>query len=88
MVCCFAGWSVKTETIRDVYTGHSVLRDCGYVCVLEETPDWNQVEVVVHGERVYKCDINKLEFGGDGRLDPLCQEALDAVRNAFQQHQI
>ncbi|KAG7334035.1 hypothetical protein KOW79_002442 [Hemibagrus wyckioides] len=66
----------------------AVLRDCGYVCVLEEAPDWNQVEMVVHGESVYKCDINKLEFGGDGRLDPLCQEAIEAVRNAYQQHQI
>ncbi|KAB5581694.1 hypothetical protein PHYPO_G00178690 [Pangasianodon hypophthalmus] len=66
----------------------AVLRDCGYVCVLEEAPDWNQVELVVHGESVYQCDINKLEFGGDGRLDPLCQEALEAVRTAHQQHQI
>ncbi|KAK3554305.1 hypothetical protein QTP70_020170 [Hemibagrus guttatus] len=41
----------------------AVLRDCGYVCVLEEAPDWNQVELVVHGESVYKCDINSLEFG-------------------------
>lgn len=43
----------------------AVLRDCGYVCVLEETVDWNQVELVVHGESVYQCDINNLEFGNN-----------------------
>ncbi|KAI5606266.1 UPF0728 protein C10orf53-like [Silurus asotus] len=66
----------------------AVLRKCGYTCILEEVPDWNQVELVVHGESVYKCDIKKLEFGGDGQLDPLCHEAAEAVRNAIQQHQI
>ncbi|XP_060780947.1 UPF0728 protein C10orf53 homolog [Neoarius graeffei] len=66
----------------------AVLRDCSYVCVLEEAPDWNHVELMFHGESVYQCDIRKLEFGGDGQLDPLCQEAIEAVRNAPQQQQI
>ncbi|XP_062851314.1 UPF0728 protein C10orf53 homolog [Trichomycterus rosablanca] len=66
----------------------AVLTDYGYACILEKTADRNQMELVVNGEHVYKCNITKLEFGGDGQLDPLCQEAIDAVRNADQQHHI
>ncbi|XP_066535490.1 UPF0728 protein C10orf53 homolog [Hoplias malabaricus] len=62
-----------------------LLKDSGHSFVFEKTPDWNQVELVVNGDCVFKCDINDLEFGGDGRLDPLCQEATEAVKNAYQQ---
>ncbi|KAI4891582.1 hypothetical protein NFI96_020976 [Prochilodus magdalenae] len=41
----------------------AVLKDCGLSCVTEEIPDWNQVELVVNGECVYKCNIKDLEFG-------------------------
>ncbi|KAL6487150.1 hypothetical protein MHYP_G00037760 [Metynnis hypsauchen] len=66
----------------------AVLKDCGHSYVLEKIPDWNQMELVVNGECVYKCNITDLEFGGDGRLDPLCKQVTEAVKNAYQQHQI
>ncbi|XP_072534178.1 UPF0728 protein C10orf53 homolog [Salminus brasiliensis] len=65
----------------------AVLKGCGHSCVLEKTPEWNQVELVVNGECVYECSLRDLEFGGDGQLDPICQEATEAVKNAYQQHQ-
>ncbi|XP_056326216.1 UPF0728 protein C10orf53 homolog [Danio aesculapii] len=61
----------------------AVLKGDGHRCVLEKTDDWNTVELIVNGERVYSCSITDLVFGGDGRLDPLCQEAIDAVRDAY-----
>ncbi|XP_059422122.1 UPF0728 protein C10orf53 homolog [Carassius carassius] len=61
----------------------AVLKDNGHQCVLEKTDDWNIVELIVNGECVYTCNITDLEFGGDGRLDPRCQEAIDAVRDAY-----
>ncbi|XP_056148370.1 UPF0728 protein C10orf53 homolog [Lampris incognitus] len=58
------------------------LREHGHQCVLEETHDWNMAELVVNGESVYTCTIKQLEFGGDGKLDPVCEEAVNAVENA------
>ncbi|KAG7462438.1 hypothetical protein MATL_G00184850 [Megalops atlanticus] len=60
----------------------AVLKEEGHRCVLEKTADWNKVELIVNGECVYTCSIADLEFGGDGRLDPLCQEAKTSVKNA------
>ncbi|XP_040906362.1 UPF0728 protein C10orf53 homolog [Toxotes jaculatrix] len=55
----------------------------GHRCILEETRDWNAVELVVNGELVFTCHIKQLEFGGDGKLDPVCREAVAAVENAY-----
>ncbi|KAF7655916.1 hypothetical protein LDENG_00048460 [Lucifuga dentata] len=62
---------------------HAALRARGHQCVLEETPEWNTVELLVNGLIVFKCKIKQLEFGGDGELDPLCKEAVTSVENAF-----
>ncbi|XP_047459675.1 UPF0728 protein C10orf53 homolog [Mugil cephalus] len=61
----------------------AALRARGHRCVLEETPEWNTVEVIVSGETVFSCDIKQLEFGGDGKLDPVCIEAVSAVEKAY-----
>ncbi|KAM3862812.1 UPF0728 protein C10orf53 homolog [Diretmus argenteus] len=61
----------------------AALRESGHQCVLEETHEWNIVELVVNGESVFTCNIKQLEFGGDGKLDPLCKEAVIAVENAY-----
>ncbi|KAJ8248114.1 hypothetical protein GJAV_G00238460 [Gymnothorax javanicus] len=55
----------------------------GHSCVLEEMQDWNKVELIVNGERVFECNMLDLQFGGDGKLDPLCQEAKRAVMEAY-----
>ncbi|XP_076016574.1 UPF0728 protein C10orf53 homolog [Genypterus blacodes] len=55
----------------------------GHQCVLEETLEWNEVELLVHGQVVFKCCIKELEFGGDGKLDPLCKQAVTAVDDAY-----
>ncbi|XP_065153602.1 UPF0728 protein C10orf53 homolog [Paramisgurnus dabryanus] len=61
----------------------AALKADGHQCVLEQTDVWNTVMLIVNGECVYVCNITDLEFGGDGRLDPMCQQATDAVRNAY-----
>lgn len=40
----------------------------GHQCVLEETREWNMVELVVNGELVFSCHIKQLEFGELTRL--------------------
>ncbi|KAG5831157.1 UPF0728 protein C10orf53 homolog [Anguilla rostrata] len=61
----------------------AALTEDGHRCVLEKIQDWNKVELVVNGECVFACNIRDLEFGGDGRLDPLCQDAKSAVKDAY-----
>ncbi|XP_029306239.1 UPF0728 protein C10orf53 homolog [Cottoperca gobio] len=55
----------------------------GHQCVLEDSREWNMVELVVSGEVVFSCNIKQLVFGGDGKLDPVCKEAVVAVENAY-----
>ncbi|KAA8583761.1 hypothetical protein FQN60_014969 [Etheostoma spectabile] len=55
----------------------------GHQCVLEDTREWNMVKLVVNGEVVFRCNIKHLEFGGDGQVDPVCKEAVNAVENAY-----
>ncbi|XP_063711767.1 UPF0728 protein-like [Symsagittifera roscoffensis] len=45
--------------------------------------DRDQVRVMVNGEMVYECTIQGLDFGGDGLLDPKCQEILRAVNSTY-----
>ncbi|XP_066478728.1 UPF0728 protein C10orf53 homolog [Tiliqua scincoides] len=61
----------------------AVLKADGHEVILEEIPDWNDVQLIVNGEMVFQCNINDLDFGGDGKLDPLCSEASIAVLNAY-----
>ncbi|XP_068114938.1 UPF0728 protein C10orf53 homolog isoform X1 [Hyperolius riggenbachi] len=61
----------------------AVLTADGHKVFLEEIPDRNSVELVVNGETVFQCNINQLDFGGDGLLDPLCEEARKAVLRAY-----
>ncbi|EMP28737.1 UPF0728 protein C10orf53 homolog [Chelonia mydas] len=61
----------------------AVLLAEGHQLILEKIPDWNNVELIVNGETVFQCNINDLDFGGDGKLDPLCEEARIAVLNAY-----
>ncbi|XP_031728628.1 UPF0728 protein C10orf53 homolog [Anarrhichthys ocellatus] len=61
----------------------AALRSRGHQCVLENTREWNMVELVVNGEIVFSCNVKQLEFGGDGKLDPVCKEAVTAVENAY-----
>ncbi|XP_040826247.1 UPF0728 protein C10orf53 homolog [Ochotona curzoniae] len=60
-----------------------VLKKDGHQLILEKMDDWNLVELVVNGEVVFHCNIEDLEFGGDGKLDTLCEEARIAVLNAY-----
>uniref|UniRef100_A0A5F9C6Q5 Uncharacterized protein n=1 Tax=Oryctolagus cuniculus TaxID=9986 RepID=A0A5F9C6Q5_RABIT len=61
----------------------AVLKKDGHEVVLEKIEDWDVVELVVNGEVVFHCNIKDLEFGGDGKLDPLCEEARVAVLKAY-----
>ncbi|KAM8924106.1 UPF0728 protein C10orf53 homolog [Pelodytes ibericus] len=61
----------------------AVLVADGHKVILEEALDRNIVELIVNGESIFQCNINDLDFGGDGQLDPLCDEARKAVLNAY-----
>ncbi|KAK6487536.1 UPF0728 protein C10orf53-like protein, partial [Huso huso] len=61
----------------------TTLIEDGHRFVLEKIPEWNTVELVVNGEKIFHCNIKDLDFGGDGKLDPLCQEDRAAVLNAY-----
>ncbi|XP_049646720.1 UPF0728 protein C10orf53 homolog [Suncus etruscus] len=61
----------------------AVLTEDGHQITLEEVEDQNIVELLVNGEVVFHCNIQELEFGGDGKLDPLCEEARTAVLEAY-----
>ncbi len=34
-------------------------------------------------QRIFKCKLNELDFGGDGELDDLVLKAEESVRNAY-----
>ncbi|XP_032775113.1 UPF0728 protein C10orf53 homolog [Rattus rattus] len=76
------GLSVEHRTYR-LQGLLAVLAKDGHKIILQEIEDWNLVELVVNEETVFQCDIQDLEFGGDGQLDPLCEEARIAVLDAF-----
>ncbi|XP_029771863.1 UPF0728 protein C10orf53 homolog isoform X1 [Suricata suricatta] len=61
----------------------AVLAKDGHKVTLQKIQDWNVVELVVNEEVVFSCNIKDLEFGGDGKLDPLCEKARIAVLNAY-----
>ncbi|KAK2489952.1 hypothetical protein MC885_001580 [Smutsia gigantea] len=76
------GLSVEYRTFR-LEGMQAALAEDGHEVILEKTEDWNVVELVVNGKVVFQCDIKDLEFGGDGKLDPLCKEARIAVLSAY-----
>ncbi|EDO37318.1 predicted protein [Nematostella vectensis] len=55
----------------------------GHSVEFEKTEDRDDVELVVHGEIVFRCKIQDLQYGGDGKLDPTCHRALEAVQKAY-----
>ncbi|CAH3174417.1 unnamed protein product [Porites evermanni] len=61
----------------------ALLRSEGHTVEFVKTPDRDDVELVVHGETIYCCKIQNLQYGGDGKLDPICKEALTAVNKAY-----
>lgn len=50
---------------------------------MKKTNCWNNVEVTVNNESVFKCKIQDLEFGGDGELDHFVVSAENAVKSAY-----
>ncbi|XP_005883179.1 PREDICTED: UPF0728 protein C10orf53 homolog [Myotis brandtii] len=76
------GLSVEHRTFR-LEGLQAVLAADGHQVTLEKMEDWNVVELKVNEEVVFHCNIKDLELGGDGKLDPLCQEARIAVLNAY-----
>ncbi|XP_058291774.1 UPF0728 protein C10orf53 homolog isoform X2 [Hylobates moloch] len=68
---------------QHVKTNKAVLARDGHKVILEKIEDWNVVELMVNEEVIFHCNIKDLEFGGDGKLDPLCEKARIAVLNAY-----
>jgi hypothetical protein len=56
--------------------GHKVIE-------LKQAKNWNNLTLYVNGENIFKCNLNELEFGGDGQLDPVVVHAEELVKNAF-----
>ncbi len=53
------------------------------VIALKKAKNWNNVNVFVNEQNVFKCKLNELEFGGDGQLDPLAIAAEQKIANAY-----
>ena len=53
------------------------------VIALKKAKNWNNVNVFVNEQNVFKCKLNELEFGGDGQLDPLAIAAEQKISNAY-----
>nr|XP_020852427.1 UPF0728 protein C10orf53 homolog [Phascolarctos cinereus] len=70
----------RTFRLRGLLT---VLQRAGYPVILQQIDDWNALELMVNGEIVFQCKISDLDFGGDGKLDPLCEKAKLAVLYAY-----
>lgn len=49
----------------------------------KRSKNWNNVNIFVNEQNVFKCNINDLEFAGDGELDPLVIEAEKQITNAY-----
>ncbi|XP_054948759.1 UPF0728 protein C10orf53 homolog isoform X3 [Pan paniscus] len=73
----------KQSSHQHMKTNKAVLAIDGHEVILEKIEDWNVVELMVNEEVVFHCNIKDLEFGGDGKLDPLCEKARIAVLNAY-----
>ncbi|XP_008053404.1 UPF0728 protein C10orf53 homolog [Carlito syrichta] len=76
------GLSAEHRTFR-LEGLQAVLAKDGHQVILEKIEDWNLVELMVNEEVIFRCNIKDLEFGGDGKLDPLCEKARTAVLNAY-----
>ena len=50
---------------------------------MKQAKNWNNVNVYVNEQNVFKCKLNELEFGGDGQLDPLVLEAEKLIQKAY-----
>ena len=61
----------------------SLLQEQNHNISLEKTLERNVVQIVVHDELVYTCKIQELVFGGDGKLDAKCYEAVDCVSRCY-----
>ncbi|XP_013392463.1 UPF0728 protein-like [Lingula anatina] len=70
----------REERLQGLQT---VLTRDGHQVDLQKMADHNTVQLYVNGELIFTCNIKDLEFGGDGQLDSLCAQALDAVKKAF-----
>ncbi|KAL4841803.1 hypothetical protein H8958_015605 [Nasalis larvatus] len=77
-----AGLPVEHHTFR-LQGLQAVLARDGHEVILEKIEDWNVVELMVNEEVVFHCNIKDLEFGGDGKLDPLCEKVRIAVLNSY-----
>ncbi|KAM5236506.1 UPF0728 protein C10orf53 homolog [Ctenodactylus gundi] len=76
------GLSAEHRTFR-LQGLQAVLAKDGHRVILEKIEDRSLVELVVNDEVVFRCCITDLEFGGDGKLDPLCEQARVAVLKAY-----
>ncbi len=50
---------------------------------MRKAKQWNNLEIIVNEEHVFKCKLHELEFSGDGELDPLVIEAEKLVKSAY-----
>ncbi|XP_041261047.1 UPF0728 protein C10orf53 homolog [Onychostruthus taczanowskii] len=72
--------------MKDSFLSHfyffTGLKADGHHLIPEVVTNWDAVDLVVNREMAFHCNIYELDFGGDGKLDPLCEEARKAVLNA------
>jgi hypothetical protein len=58
------------------FRGHKIIE-------MRRTAFWEEIILIVNDEIVFKTKIQLLDFGGDGELDKIVQQAENAVQNAY-----
>ena len=61
----------------------NLLKEEGHNVTYEQIPERDIVKLIIHDITVFECQIQDLVFGGDGKLDPKCEEALSCVNTAY-----
>ena len=50
---------------------------------LKKVDNHNWVRIIVNEQEIFKCQIEDLEFGGDGELDSLVIQIEKEIDNAY-----
>ncbi|CAG5097888.1 Oidioi.mRNA.OKI2018_I69.XSR.g15276.t1.cds [Oikopleura dioica] len=59
-----------------------LLKDEGAKVILRRSSNFDQCSISLKGKIVFSCPITSLEYGGDGQLDPIAQNAFQKVKAA------
>ncbi|CDS37446.1 expressed protein [Echinococcus multilocularis] len=67
-----------------VITDWKVSRVVGHTVKIEKIPNVRDIlEVWLQDEKIYRCNIRELQFGGDGFLDKKAREISQKIKESY-----